>query len=304
MGVGAQLETHFLWRFPAFKWHPNATHGWKHVFCWPSRATQTKPHSSSAHCCQQKPWMTLSSGKFMHVFHPRHKRLTVQKQTTITHHISSIVQFYCPERPEIPSYQWENFIFFWFVWGLFGGGVGFYWAECWGFCLFVWPQNKYCVTDSPRFVPNREMNRRALSDKSRNCRQSSDWMLETRYGMERHIMISQPSWLVNQTSHSRLSNYAPSLAAKTLLCSPSPSALTLPVYHQKVQAEWLVSTCTWVEGCYFCFGPEEGVWVSKALAAGIIFLPATSICQTKTTQKLQLATLKILFHHLIFLLSK
>lgn len=166
MGVGAHLETHFLWSLPAFKWHLNLTHHWKHMFCKPSQATQAKPNSSPEHCSQQKLWVTLPSGKFMQVFHPLHQRLSVQKQTTNTHHVSSIVQSYCPERTEIPSYQWKN-IFFLFV---------LIWVLVWGQGVVVWQgvlfvfltQNEHCVTDSPSFIPKREINRKALSDKSRN----------------------------------------------------------------------------------------------------------------------------------------
>lgn len=36
-----------------------------------------------------------------------------------------------------------------------------------------------------------------------------------------------------------------------------------------------------VESCYFWCGPEEGVWVSKALAAGFVFLPAPHFAELK-----------------------
>lgn len=56
-----------------------------------------------------------------------------------------------------------------------------------------------------------------------------------------------------------------------------------------------------VESCYFWCGPEEGVWVSKALAAGFVFLPAPHFAELKEIIKKKNATLKALFHHLISL---
>lgn len=55
-----------------------------------------------------------------------------------------------------------------------------------------------------------------------------------------------------------------------------------------------------VESGYFWCGPEEEVWVSKALAAGFVFLPAPHFAELKEIIKKN-ATLKALFHHLISL---
>lgn len=136
------------------------------------------------------------------------------------------------------------FVFNMFWFGFVFWGVGRFWVIC-------WTQNEHCAPGGQPFIPQREVSRRAWRDKRRNERWR-DRALQTRPSVG-----SQPSCHLqtSQLFHPLRGRFAELHKHQVpFLSDYQMNTTTLKLSNY---------TCTQDGGCCFCFGPDEGVWVSK-----------------------------------------